>query len=586
MKYQFIPYVIFLVFSAGITLFLCIYSSFKVRGTGQTAFGIWMFVCSYWSVCNAMELMGTTLSVKLFWANMQYAAYSIFPVCLFILILQLTGRVQKISKLMILYLSVVPLITTVLVWFDRKFGFVRYNFALYWEDTNYSFIKKKYGPWFIVHTVYTYGLYLSSIMILLQSIIIQKKQVYKQQQALLLVGIVLEFIPNILYVTGVSPIKRFDITPVFFSITGCLVLLSMVKYRFLNIIPVAREAVFDNMGEGIIVTDIDGQILDINKRTCTLFNLTNSKVSGKFIQNILPVLFTDSITNHKVEDYSDKNSNDKKAESTIICVDDISGNNKGQRFFERSYAPLEDIRSERIVGWIYSAKDVTDLHKAQLKVWQQQQELAVSKEQQRVARDLHDNIGQILSFSGIQIQTIQRELVRGNIELAAQYLDKLKKVVDQLYMELREYIFNLRQPNMQSISFKEFLINFTNQIKQFFPVDCELQLQETIPTFFDSAEVKSHLSSLTKEAVNNSIKHAEASKIIVGLKKREGNKIVYYIEDNGKGLNLAEQKRGTEYSSGIRIMEERALLTGGKFEITSESGKGTTISVIYDGDIK
>src|SRR5574344_1996834 len=586
MNYQFIPYVIFLAFSAGITIFLCIYSTFKIRGTGQTAFSIWMFICSYWSVCNALELMGTSLAVKLFWANMQYAAYSLFPVCLLILVLQLTGFLPKVSKRMVLFLLIIPVITTTLVWFDRKLGLVRYDFVLYWRDANYSFIKKKYGPWFIVHTVYTYGLYVTSIIILIHSILLQKKLVFKRQQLLLLIGIIIDYIPNILYITGLSPIKRFDTTPVFFSVTGVLVLLSMAKYRFLNIIPVAREAVFDNMGEGIIVTDIDGKILDINKRACTLFNLTNSKVSGKYIQNILPVLFTDRITNNSNENTKDLLDVDRKPESTIICVNDFSGMNKGQRFFERSYAPLEDIRSERIVGWIYSAKDVTDLHKAQLKVWQQQQELAVSKEQQRVARDLHDNIGQILSFSGIQIQTIQRELTRGNTELVAQYLDKLKKVMDQLYMELREYIFNLRQPNMQSVSFKEFITTFTSQIGQLFSVECVLQLQEEIPACFDSAEVKSHLSSLTKEAVNNSIKHAEASKIIVGLKKREGNKIVYYIEDNGKGLNLAEQKRGTEYSSGIRIMEERALLTGGKFEITSESGKGTTISVIYDGDIK
>src|SRR5574344_1534437 len=124
MKYQFVPYILFLSVSAGITLFLCIYSSCKVRVTGQIAFSCWMFICSFWSVCNALELMGTTLQAKLFWANMQYSAYSLFPVFLFILILQLTGINQKVNLLTIVVLITIPVITSVLVWFDKKFGLV------------------------------------------------------------------------------------------------------------------------------------------------------------------------------------------------------------------------------------------------------------------------------------------------------------------------------------------------------------------------------------------------------------------------------------------------------------------------------
>ena len=120
MNYQFIPYVTFLAVSATITFCLAVFSACRYKVNGQPMFSIWMLVCSYWSICNAFELMGTILPVKLFWANLQYASYSFFPVCLFILIAQLTGLWPETKLQNVVLLMIIPIITTVLVWFDEK----------------------------------------------------------------------------------------------------------------------------------------------------------------------------------------------------------------------------------------------------------------------------------------------------------------------------------------------------------------------------------------------------------------------------------------------------------------------------------
>jgi hypothetical protein len=91
MYYRIFPYIGFLLISAGISFVLACFGSSKAGTSGQLLFSIMMLLCAFWSICNAFELMGTTLSVKLFWADMQYIAYGASPVCLTLLVFLLTG---------------------------------------------------------------------------------------------------------------------------------------------------------------------------------------------------------------------------------------------------------------------------------------------------------------------------------------------------------------------------------------------------------------------------------------------------------------------------------------------------------------
>lgn len=572
MSYHFFPYIYFLALSAGITLSLAFFSMIRFKVSGQVVFSIWMLVCTFWATCNAFELMGNTLSVKLFWANMQYAAYAFFPVLFFVLALQLGGHRltwMKVLKPYALFLvMLVPCITTVLVWFDTRLGFVRYNFVLI-PGSRFSFIKKSYGPWFYVHTIYSYVLYLCGAFILVQGILTSKSFVYKMQQLLLLIGTGILFVSNFLYIIGKSAYTSIDVTPSFFSITGIIVYYGITQFRFLDLVPVAREAIFENMGEGIIVTDKDGRILDVNSRMFKLFDMNVSQLQGYSAQKVFPGLFPDSFEPAPTEV--------KRGASVLTIHYTDSNDNKLQ--YERTCTPVLGTKREKM-GFIFSVTDITDLYHAQQLLSLQQKELAVQQEQQRVARDLHDNIGQVLSFATVQIQTIQHELEKGNIELVQEYLDKLKQVTGDSYAELRRYIFNLRQVASENDSFKKTVTLFAKQIDISAPVICSVDFPPQLPSFFDSPEVKSHLLSLTKEAVNNSLKHAHAQHITIGLETLPEDAFVYYIKDDGDGIssNLLTQKT---CSSGLRIMQERAMLTGGTFNIESAPGAGTKISVTY-----
>jgi PAS domain-containing protein len=209
---------------------------------------------------------------------MQYIAYGASPVCLTLLVFLLTGFWRKVKIRTIIFLLIIPAVTAALVWFDPKFDLVCYNFSLIRYHGN-AFIHKSYGPWFYVHLVYSYSLMLYSAGMLVVKII-REKQIYKNQSFFLWISILLVFVPNILFVRGIRPGGNFDVTPFFFSMAGIIVFLDIFRYRFLDLIPVARGIIFENIHDGIIVADSGYRIIDMNKRAEELFRISGDTLHG------------------------------------------------------------------------------------------------------------------------------------------------------------------------------------------------------------------------------------------------------------------------------------------------------------------
>jgi two-component system CheB/CheR fusion protein len=197
---------------------------------------------------------------------------------------------------------------------------------------------------------------------------------------------------------------------------------------------------------------------------------------------------------------------------------------------------------------------------------------AQEAERRRLARDLHDQLGQQLTALRLKLENlkgeVEREQVQNEVEALLVIMDQLDSDVDYLAWELRPVA-------LDDLGLSEALRVYLRRWSEHFNVDAEYHTGG-----FDverlSFEIENNLYRIAQEALNNIAKHADAPRVNVLLERREPN-VVLIIEDSGTGFVQAKDQ--SEETMGISGMRERASLLGGEVEIESTPGEGTTVFV-------
>jgi hypothetical protein len=204
-----------------------------------------MLLASLWSAANSLEMAGTDLATKLFWANMQYFSYAFMPVTWLVLVLGFVERDLWLKHRRFL-LYVIPVLTVVLVWTNDLHGLIRQNVRLDAVGL-FPVIAKEYGPWFWVFSVYSDILSVCSVLFCGLTLR-RRSALYRRQALALLVGLSLVYLQHLLYISGLHPVSRFDLTPVFLGLSGLIISWGIFRYHLFDIVPVARENVIEHMG--------------------------------------------------------------------------------------------------------------------------------------------------------------------------------------------------------------------------------------------------------------------------------------------------------------------------------------------------
>ncbi|SCY30627.1 histidine kinase N-terminal 7TM domain-containing protein [Alkaliphilus peptidifermentans] len=559
MKFQYISYIWPLIISAVFSFSLGIYALLRRRNSkGSKNFILSMFVVTIWSLGNAMEMSSVDFSTKLFWANIQYFAYGYSPVTLLALCMQFTGYDRWVRNRKILWIAVVPTIIIILVWTDGIHGLVRYDMKMDYSGM-FPVIEKKYGPFFYIHGFYSHSLNIFAWVLLIKAVFF-KNTVYRKQAAMLLVGISLIVLPNILYITGLSPVKRFDITPLFFGPAGLFIAWGIFRFKLFDVIPVARATVIETMEIGVMVLDLQDRVLDINPFFQKIIGWSASKAVTRSVEEVcgkIPDL---------VKACLDRQISHKEF---LINTDSVS------RIYEIFLSPLTDHKGV-LIGRLIVAYDITEKKQEQIRYLKQQRRLAVIKERESNARDMHDNLGQVLGFINLQAQGIRQELLNAGVDIVSDKLDKMINATQSAHKEIRESIRNARSSEFLE---KDFILSLTSAIESF-EEQTNIEVKMYISDGFTGEELKPNtqinILYIIKEALANIRKHANASYVEIAFLSTQ-DQLSATIEDNGKGFDIGNLGEGTKSKFGISIMRERASEIGAQIDIETIIEKGTRI---------
>lgn len=205
------------------------------------------------------------------------------------------------------------------------------------------------------------------------------------------------------------------------------------------------------------------------------------------------------------------------------------------------------------------------------------QSLATLEERERIAREMHDGLAQVLGYVNTKTQAVKRLLSLDQVSQAEEALGQLEEAARDVYADVREAILGLRT----TIS-SHGLVSAISEYLDWFSRQNSIQVEVTVEGQADVAlepinEIQ--LIRIVQEALSNVRKHAKAQKAWVQVSASNGH-LCLTVRDNGQGFDPDRISRGMWPQFGLRTMKERAESVGGTFEVSSVPGQGTTVKLV------
>jgi signal transduction histidine kinase len=202
--------------------------------------------------------------------------------------------------------------------------------------------------------------------------------------------------------------------------------------------------------------------------------------------------------------------------------------------------------------------------------------IAQEAERRRIARDVHDHIGQSLTALRLRLDSLQK-----TVGESGEFSDEMSRTCDQakkLDADVSLLVWQMRPGVLDTHGLASALNSFVREWSLNHGIDAEFHA--TSPNRRLPPEIETNLYRIIQEALNNILKHANASKVSITMNYLPDEAILV-IEDNGAGFDTEADRIHTTEGSGFGLigMRERAVLVGGRLEIESVPGGGTAILV-------
>ncbi len=203
------------------------------------------------------------------------------------------------------------------------------------------------------------------------------------------------------------------------------------------------------------------------------------------------------------------------------------------------------------------------------------------EERKKIARELHDGIGQTLSAIKYLIENTLQTRAHGPVSSQLQSLRPIIPLIQNAIEEVRRIQTDLRPPTLDDLGILATLSWFCREYQKIYSgihVERDIQVEEDdIP---DS--LKTVIYRILQEATNNVAKYSHATRLSLSLKKKDDG-IELVVEDNGLGFDPREILSGDRERRGFGLtsMRERAELSGGSFSLESEKGSGTRVRAAW-----
>ncbi|MCI3924689.1 diguanylate cyclase [Paenibacillus sp. TRM 82003] len=260
MASELLPYVTTLVFGGALSVWLCVYAWFKLRhAPGGKYYILAAGLAAMFNFAYLFELTSDTLEEIAFWLRVEYIPLPFLPAFTLLMCSEYVGL--RWRRRYFWLLMTMPLLTVFLQW-TNELHHLHYTYMRLREDVPFPIVELGRGPYFTVYSIFVYGCLAASVGILL-SRLTKVKHRFRLQILAMIAGLLTPVVASVFYVSGRSP-YGIDLGPVFLSVSYVFHAIALVRFRMFDVAPIAKEAVFESMGEGVIVWNAKDVVVDYN----------------------------------------------------------------------------------------------------------------------------------------------------------------------------------------------------------------------------------------------------------------------------------------------------------------------------------
>lgn len=535
----------------------------------------------------------------IYFENFIYIGTCMLPVALFfVAIIFRNTKIRFKRKYLLLF--VIPFLT-LLVLYTNKYHHLFYKTY----STNLS--EMVYGSYFYIHSIYTYGLLLVSIGIMINASL-KNSGSFSKQTILIIIGTMFPILVNL---AGTFKIWNMNVclTPISFSIAVIFYTFAILNFNFLKITPIALQKIVDRISDGYVVLDEENTITDFNKTFLDMFNLKPENIRSK---NFIRFLNNRKVSKKSIVRITKSIQKANETDETISFEQHFS---EIKKYFKIEITPIKSDNNS--LGILFLLKDITQ-HKEDMETIKNNQDILMERERlaglgQLIGGIAHNLKTPIMSIAGA-VQGLEN-LIREYDEsiddplVNSQDHHDIAKDMEEWIPKIRahlEYMSDIittvkgqAVASLSSDDTEEFTINElikrVNILMKHELKNAYIYMNVVMKTD-ENQVIKGNVNSLV-QVVNNMIsnaiqayegKHDQNIEMIVNKKE---NNIVISITDFAGGLPKEVQdrlfkemvttkgKNGTGLGLYMSYSNIKAHF-GGDITYVTETGKGTTFNII------
>ena len=491
-------FMILLISFLAISILLILINRKTAKGQLRKCFSLTvtcLLICDIGLVAQA--LLSNKLSIPpIYFDYFVYIGTVFLPLCLFFTSLVFSKTKLEFKKQYLL-LFIVPIVSLVILWTNDFHHLFYKEYSIYLNETTY-------GPYMTIHSIYSYLLLLISLINLIKYAI-KNAGFFSKQSLLIIIGTLIPLVVNIISYLGIIKSNVY-ITPISFTLAIIFFAISIFKFKFLSITPIALQRIVDKISDGYIVLNEDSRIIDFNQ---TFLHL--SKLQPEKLRNI-DVFDLNKISNNITIDNNKLNSilNLLRSNKETYEIDKYF--EKLDKYFHIEFSKLTN--NHTFLGTLILFKDITQ-HTYDMKTIKENQDTLMESERlaslgQLIGGIAHNLKTPIMSIAGateaLQDLTTELDNSIGNPVVTNDDFHDIAKDYNSWIIKIKEYA--------------EYMSDIITAVK-----GQAVNLSETENISFDLEELVKRIDILMKHELKNAI-------IYLNVRMHADNKLLIHGDVN------------------------------------------------------